>query len=145
MCGLLETLALPLFLLTHYTTLQVRSFYSENKRCDNTRMKNELMVRLRYPTYREGLSALYAEERALLSWRQQLLEFLQPLLAPTLACYGTCTLLLRQLWLRRSVACLAVDNGSLRPEPTFFLREIASLLSTASSPKGVRCGLEVRG
>lgn len=37
-----------------------RSFYAENKRVSNRRIKEELGVRLRYPTYREGLQALYA-------------------------------------------------------------------------------------
>jgi nucleoside-diphosphate-sugar epimerase len=35
-----------------------RSFYAENKRARNARMKDVLGVRLRYPTYREGLRAL---------------------------------------------------------------------------------------
>jgi len=38
-----------------------RSFYGENKRVANGKMKAELGVRLRYPTYREGLAALLAE------------------------------------------------------------------------------------
>ena len=38
-----------------------RSFYGENKRVRNARMKDELGVRLAYPTYREGLGALFAE------------------------------------------------------------------------------------
>jgi len=37
-----------------------RSFYAENKRISNRLIKEELGVRLRYPTYREGLEALYA-------------------------------------------------------------------------------------
>jgi len=37
-----------------------RSFYSDNKRTSNARMKAELGVQLRYPTYREGLRALAA-------------------------------------------------------------------------------------
>lgn len=36
-----------------------RSFYNENKRVSNARLKNELGVKLAYPTYREGLRALY--------------------------------------------------------------------------------------
>ena len=35
-----------------------RSFYADNKRVRNRRIKDELGVRLRYPTYREGLAAL---------------------------------------------------------------------------------------
>ncbi|WP_262269174.1 SDR family oxidoreductase [Microvirga yunnanensis] len=39
-------------------TPMARSFYSDNKRVRNTRIKTELGVALRYPTYREGLQAL---------------------------------------------------------------------------------------
>jgi len=35
-----------------------RSFYADNKRVDNTRMKRDLGVTLRYPSYREGLAAI---------------------------------------------------------------------------------------
>ena len=35
-----------------------RSFYEESKRVSNRRIKEELGVRLRYPSYREGLAAL---------------------------------------------------------------------------------------
>jgi nucleoside-diphosphate-sugar epimerase len=35
-----------------------RSFYDDNKRVSNRRIKDELGVVLRYPTYREGLAAL---------------------------------------------------------------------------------------
>jgi nucleoside-diphosphate-sugar epimerase len=37
------------------------SFYGENKRVRNDRIKEELGVKLRYPTYREGLRALAAD------------------------------------------------------------------------------------
>jgi nucleoside-diphosphate-sugar epimerase len=37
-----------------------RSFYQDNKRVQNTRIRNELGVRLNFPTYREGLEALHA-------------------------------------------------------------------------------------
>lgn len=39
-----------------------RSFYAESKRVANDRIKNELHVRLNYPTYREGLAAVLAAE-----------------------------------------------------------------------------------
>lgn len=35
-----------------------RSFYAENKRVDNTRIKSELGVALKYPDYKSGLDAL---------------------------------------------------------------------------------------
>ena len=40
-----------------------RSFYAENKRVRNERIKSELGVRLRYPSYREGLAGLLAGEK----------------------------------------------------------------------------------
>jgi len=39
----------------------VRSFYAENRRIRNDRMKEALGVTLRYPTWREGLAAIAAE------------------------------------------------------------------------------------
>jgi hypothetical protein len=35
------------------------SFYAEAKRVRNVKLKSVLGVKLRYPTYREGLSALH--------------------------------------------------------------------------------------
>jgi nucleoside-diphosphate-sugar epimerase len=40
-----------------------RSFYAESRRAKNDRIKQELGVRLRYPTYREGLSAIAASSK----------------------------------------------------------------------------------
>jgi hypothetical protein len=39
-----------------------RSFYDDNKRVSNRRIKEELGVRLRYPDYRAGLAAILADE-----------------------------------------------------------------------------------
>lgn len=39
-------------------TGMARSFYGENKRVSNARVKSELGVKLAYPTYREGIAAL---------------------------------------------------------------------------------------
>ena len=39
-----------------------RSFYAESKRVSNRRIREELGVRLRYPTYREGLAAILEAE-----------------------------------------------------------------------------------
>ena len=35
-----------------------RSFYADSKRVSNARLKDELGVELRYPTYREGLAEI---------------------------------------------------------------------------------------
>ena len=40
----------------------LRRFYEACRRVGNDRIKNELGIRLRYPTYREGLRAIAAEE-----------------------------------------------------------------------------------
>lgn len=40
-----------------------RSFYRDNRRVQNNRIKRELGARLAYPSYREGLSALWADMR----------------------------------------------------------------------------------
>lgn len=40
-----------------------RSFYSESKRVTNQRLHDELGVTLHYPTYREGLRALWVDEK----------------------------------------------------------------------------------
>ena len=40
-----------------------RSFYAESKRVKNDRVKRELNIDLKYPTYREGLAAMLADER----------------------------------------------------------------------------------
>lgn len=45
-------------------TPMARSFYAESKKVDNSLMKQELGVTLRYPTYKAGLDALFAAERA---------------------------------------------------------------------------------
>jgi nucleoside-diphosphate-sugar epimerase len=41
-------------------TPMARSFYGENKRVRNERLKRELGVRLAFPSYREGLAAIFA-------------------------------------------------------------------------------------
>ena len=43
-------------------TPMARSFYADNRRVSNTRIKAELGVTLRYPNYLAGLAALLAEE-----------------------------------------------------------------------------------
>jgi hypothetical protein len=41
-----------------------RSFYEDNKRVDNRRIKEELGISLRYPDYATGLRALMAADGA---------------------------------------------------------------------------------
>jgi len=45
-------------------TPMARSFYSESKKVSNARIKDELGVVLKYPTYRAGLDALLAAEKS---------------------------------------------------------------------------------
>ena len=42
-------------------TPMARSFYGENKRVSNRRIREDLAVTLAYPTYREGMRALFAD------------------------------------------------------------------------------------
>jgi nucleoside-diphosphate-sugar epimerase len=44
-----------------------RSFYAENRRVRNDRIKRELGVVLKYPTYREGLAACLGGQSAQVS------------------------------------------------------------------------------
>lgn len=58
-----ELLAMPVppgldFATTELTPM-ARSFYSESKRVSNARLHQELGVKLKYPTYREGLRGIY--------------------------------------------------------------------------------------
>ncbi|MFV2051468.1 SDR family oxidoreductase [Aliiroseovarius sp. YM-037] len=61
-----DLLGLPLPPAVDYDTAEMtpmaQSFYAENKRVRNDRIKNELGVTLKYPSYRDGLSALLADE-----------------------------------------------------------------------------------
>ncbi len=63
-----ELLGLPVPPAEDYASAQMtpmaRSFYAESKRVRNERIKRELGIRLLYPTYREGLRALLAEEES---------------------------------------------------------------------------------
>lgn len=61
-CSLLNIKPPPLKQLEEAELSEMgRSFYLENKRVRNTRMKEALGVELRYPSYREGLNAIAAE------------------------------------------------------------------------------------
>lgn len=58
-CGLLGVIPPPLVPFESATlSPMARSFYDDNKRVRNERIKTELGVRLRYPDYRAGLAAL---------------------------------------------------------------------------------------
>lgn len=62
-----ELLGLPLppeeDFATADMTPMARSFYAESKRVRNDKIKSDLGVRLKYPTYREGLADLLAREQ----------------------------------------------------------------------------------
>jgi hypothetical protein len=63
-----ELLGQPLPPLLDYTSADLApittSFYADNKRIRNDRIKDELGVRLKYPTFREGMLACRAAEEA---------------------------------------------------------------------------------
>ena len=44
-------------------TPMARSFWRDNRRVDNTKLKHELGIRLQFPEYRSGLAAVLAAER----------------------------------------------------------------------------------
>jgi hypothetical protein len=46
---------------TAQLTPMARSFYGENKRTSNRKIREVLALDLAYPTYREGLAALWAD------------------------------------------------------------------------------------
>lgn len=61
-CGLLGVSPPPLVPIEKAALSEMAlSFYADNKRVSNQRMKNELGVKLRYPSYRDGLRALLKE------------------------------------------------------------------------------------
>lgn len=60
-CHLLGTTApRPVALADADLSVMAASFYADNKRVSNRKIREELGVRLRYPSYREGLAALAA-------------------------------------------------------------------------------------
>ncbi|MCM2562837.1 SDR family oxidoreductase [Lutimaribacter sp. EGI FJ00015] len=63
-----ELLDLPLPPAVDFDTANLspmaRSFYSESKRMRNDRIKTKLGITLHHPTYREGLAAILASDRA---------------------------------------------------------------------------------
>ncbi len=54
----------PMPFATATLSAMARSFFDDNKRVDNSRIKRELGVTLRYPDYRAGLCAVLAAETA---------------------------------------------------------------------------------
>ena len=62
-CDLLGVVAPPLIPFEEADlTPMARSFYADNRRVSNARIKAELGVTLRYPNYRTGLASLLADE-----------------------------------------------------------------------------------
>ena len=62
-CDLLGTAPPPLVpyeAMAERMSAMARSFWRDNRRVDNTRIKQELGVRLKHPTYRSGLAAIAA-------------------------------------------------------------------------------------
>ncbi|TMW56965.1 hypothetical protein Poli38472_002890 [Pythium oligandrum] len=95
-----------------------KSFYAESKVVRNTRIKEELGVVLRYPTYREGLLAQLLEEEA---------QFDVSADAVADAAQGAEPLV------------VLANIGSLKPEPYLDLRQISFRLSRALRRPVVPC------
>ncbi|POM60723.1 NAD-dependent epimerase/dehydratase [Phytophthora palmivora] len=96
-----------------------KSFYAESKICVNRRIKEELGVKLIYPTYREGLLAQVLEEEKLARG-----EAVNGVFSSTTA-------------VQRLV--VTVNIGSLRAEPYLDLRQITFRLSRALGQPVVPC------
>ncbi|KNG93554.1 SDR family oxidoreductase [Pseudaestuariivita atlantica] len=68
-----ELLGLPLPPEEDFATAEMspmaRSFYADSKKVSNARIREELGVTLRYPSYREGLAAMLAEDDGTLPQR----------------------------------------------------------------------------
>ncbi|OWZ11344.1 NAD-dependent epimerase/dehydratase [Phytophthora megakarya] len=96
-----------------------KSFYAESKICVNRRIKEELRVKLIYPTYREGLLAQVLEEEKL-------------------ACGETGNGAWSPAAAGQRLAVL-VNIGSLRAEPYLDLRQISFRLSRALGQPVVPC------
>lgn len=91
-----------------------KSFYAESKVCSNARVKNELGVQLRYPTYREGLLAQVIEEEAGVD-------------------------LADKSSTQQEQLVVLANIGSLRAEPFLDLRQISFRLSRALQRPVVPC------
>lgn len=94
-----------------------KTFYAESKICSNERIKRELGVELKYPTYREGLLAQVIEE-----------EEIEAVHASEQATSQ-----------QKNQLVIAVNIGSLRPEPYLDLRQTSFRLSRALQRPVVPC------
>lgn len=62
-CSLLNRPPLPLRLLEQASLSQMeQEFYSSNRRVSNVKIKNELKVKLNYPSYKEGLKQIINQD-----------------------------------------------------------------------------------
>ena len=123
-----------------------RSFYSECRFLRNTLIKRELGVKLKYPTYHQGLKAQLAEENATATLLPAK-SGRSVAKSAWLTLRGTSNCVLRSIaaWLPRPAtpvageqeaptqprcAVLIVDNGSVRAASTLNLRRIADELQS---------------
>lgn len=97
-----------------------KTFYAESKICSNERIKRELGVELKYPTYREGLLAQVIEEEEIEAH----------------AAEHTTEQSASQ---QKNQLVIAVNIGSLRPEPYLDLRQMSFRLSRALQRPVVPC------
>jgi hypothetical protein len=59
--GAAAPLAIPFAEAVKTMSPMAAAFYAENRRVRNDKLKHDLGVRLRYPTFRDGLRALHAQ------------------------------------------------------------------------------------
>eukprot|EP01134_Creolimax_fragrantissima_P004133 CFRG4133T1 len=115
-----------------------RSFYGENKRVSNIRLKTELLPTLKYPTYKEGMVAQLLEETAEASKKKPVNK--RSSYSSSITSSHTYGLLSRLPVVGSIVASLipktkrvctvVVDNGSLRASSTVNLRKICAMLQS---------------
>ncbi|KAF1328004.1 Nad-dependent epimerase/dehydratase, partial [Globisporangium splendens] len=103
-----------------------KTFYAESKITKNDRIKNELGVKLIYPSYREGLLAQVMEEEANEEEAKHLLQ-------TTFSLVGASTTQ------DTKKLVVLVNIGSLRPEPHLDLRQISFRLSRSLRLPVVPC------
>ena len=49
--------------ISKFKNKMIKEFYKDSKRVSNKNMKNKLLIRLKYPTYKEGLRNIFYNSR----------------------------------------------------------------------------------
>ena len=49
--------------IANFKNKMIKEFYKDSKKVSNKRMKNKLLIKLKYPTYKEGLRNIFNNSR----------------------------------------------------------------------------------